>query len=69
MPYQVDVWAGDLHQNLVGSARFDEWVDAADFMRKSMDEGSLCNVLHTDFIAPPERARETEIELAKYLTR
>ena len=67
MSYQVDTWAGDVHQNFVSSNLFDDWDIASSFMKERMDEGALCNVLHTDFKAPSERIEEAEIALSKYI--
>ena len=67
MPIQVDVWSGDLHQEHAGFSQFDDWQGASDFMAPLIDAGLLCNVLHTDFKAPPERIAEMERELAKYI--
>lgn len=67
MSYQVDVWAGDLHQEHVGATSFDTWAEAADFMGPLVDAGLLCNTLHSDFKAPPERVRAAEESLLKYL--
>lgn len=69
MPYQIDVWGGDLHQNHLGAKHCETWAQTADFMAPLIDAGLLCNVLHTDFKAPPERVEEMEKELARYLSR
>ena len=60
----VDVWAGDLHQSLVETGQFDDFEEAADFMRERVDAGMLCNVLHTDFKAPAEKVEEQKKALA-----
>ena len=67
MPIQIDVWAGELHQDHVGSHHTDDWPAAAEFMQAQVDAGMLCNVLHTDFKAPPERVAEMEAALAAAL--
>lgn len=69
MPLQVDVWAGDLHQNHVGTFRTQSWDKAAKFMQRQIEGGMLCNVLHTDFKAPPERVKEAEAALAATLNK
>lgn len=63
MPYQVDVWSGDLHTDHVASNCFEDWSDVASFMNPLIDAGLLCNVLHSDFKAPPERVKEIEQQL------
>ena len=68
MPYQVDVWAGDVHERHVGRLRTDTFEKAAAFMERQVDAGMLCNVL-TDFKAPPDRVKEAEAELVKQLHR
>lgn len=68
MPYQVDVWGGDLHQNHLGAKQYDDWAQVSDFIGPLVDAGLLCNVLHTDFQAPPERVAEMEKELSRYLS-
>lgn len=67
MPYNVDVWCGDLHTEHFGSKSCETWQEAADFMGPLIDTGLLCNVLHSDFRAPARRIAEMEAELAKYL--
>lgn len=69
MPLQIDVWSGELHQNHAGTFRTDDWEKAADFMEQQVDAGMLCNVIHTDFKAPPERLAEAEAALAKSLSQ
>lgn len=69
MPYQIDVWGGDLHQRHLGAKQCDDWAQASDFMGPLIDAGLLCSVLHTDFKAPPERVAEMEKELVQYLSR
>ena len=66
--YQVDVWGGDLHQNHSDTQSFEDWAEASRFMASRVESGLLCNVLHTDFKAPPERVNEAEAALANYLT-
>lgn len=67
MPYQVDVWGGDLYQKHAGSKRFEDWQSAADFMERLIDAGLLCNVLDTDFKAHPDKVAKAERRLAKTL--
>lgn len=67
MSIQVDVWGGDLHQNHVACERFENWEAASTYMMRRIDEGHLCNVLHTDFKAPPERAAEMAGAMKKHL--
>lgn len=69
MPYQVDIWAGDLHQRHIGCETFDEWAEAAIFMQQHVDAGLLCNILHTDFKAPMHRVDEQIAALAKILKK
>ena len=69
MTYQVDSWGGDLHQRHLGAKRFDHFEEAAKFMESQVDAGLLCNVLHTDFKAPPERVAEAERDLAATLLK
>lgn len=68
MPYQIDVWGGDLHQRHLGIRQCNTWAQVADFIGPLVDAGLLCNVLHTDFKAPSERISEMEKELAAYLS-
>lgn len=63
MGYLVDTWGGDLHQEHIASANFEEWLDASAYMGARMDEGSLCNVLHTDFKAKPGEADAAMLKL------
>jgi ribosomal protein S11 len=56
MPYQVDFWGGDMHTEEAGTLEFAGWAAAAEAMRTAVDAGLLCNVLHTDFKAPPGAA-------------
>ena len=67
MAIQVDVWGGDLHQYHVSKHQFDDFESAAKLMGEQIEAGNLCNVLHTDFIAPPERIAEQEAEMLKQL--
>lgn len=69
MPIQIDVWSGDLHTNHVGRHQVDNWQEAASFMEGQVEGGMLCNVLHTDFKAPPERVAEAEKALAATLNK
>lgn len=69
MTIQVDVWCGELHQKHGSSRNFERWEDAAAFIGEMIETGFLCNVLHTDFKAPPERVAEAERALAKLLSR
>jgi hypothetical protein len=64
MPIKVDVWGGDLHQNHISEHNFDNFADAATLVNCQIEAGNLCNVLHTDFIAPPERVAEQEAAMA-----
>lgn len=67
MPYQIDFWGGELHQNHVAEYYAAEWSDAQQQMKEAVDAGLLCNVLHTDFICPPEKKEKQKSLLAKYL--
>jgi hypothetical protein len=69
MPYQIDVWGGDLHQRHIGTKHLEDWPKAVDFMAPLIDAGMLCNVLHTDFQCPPERVAEAERDLIEHLSR
>jgi len=62
---QIDVWAGDLHQRHVGVEYFSDWRTASAYMAEQVEIGHLCCVLHTDFLAPPNRSDEAERLLAE----
>ena len=55
---QIDLWGGDLHQNLVDSRLAEGWDEAARIIRDSVEGGLLANVLHLDFKTPEERLDE-----------
>lgn len=67
MAIQIDTWGGDLHQNHVGVDHFDDWGEATKFIQERVEEGHLCNVLHTDFQAPEQRVNEAKALLATQL--
>jgi hypothetical protein len=67
MPYQVDAWGGDLHQRHHSTELCDTWAEASALMEPLIDAGMLCNVMHTDFKAPPERVAEMGKALKKQL--
>lgn len=67
MAIQIDTWGGDLHQNHVGTDYFDYWQEALKFVQERVEEGHLCNVLHTDFKAPEYLVKEAEKTLASQL--
>lgn len=69
MAIQVDVWGGELHQSHIGCLKTDDWQEAFTFIETQVEGGMLCNVLHTDFKAPPERVAEAEIALAATLNQ
>jgi hypothetical protein len=58
MAIQVGIWAGDLHHTHVGEFSFSSWADASAFIQEQVDNGMLCNVLHTDFKVPESRLDE-----------
>ena len=60
MAIQIDYWSGELHQHHHGTEYFDNWNDACRSIEEAVENGFLCNVLHTDFRAPPERLEEAK---------
>lgn len=67
MTYQIDVWSGDLHQRHFNTLRTEVWAVASTFMEEQVEAGNLCNILHTDFIAPDDRVEEQMVAMRKYL--
>lgn len=67
MPYRIDVWGGDLHQRHLETQELDSWRDAETYMLRQVESGLLCNILHTDFKAPADRASEQAQELIRDL--
>lgn len=63
----VDYWSGDLHQKHAGSGSFDTWSEAAAAMAIAVESGMLCNVFHSDFLAPAKRIEEQAALLRKQL--
>lgn len=60
---QVDVWGGELHQTHMTADLFAGWGDAFAHIRTMVDAGCLCNILHTDFKAPPGKADAAMLQL------
>lgn len=69
MAILVNVWAGDVHQNHVGSYTSEDWSEVFQFVEAQVEGGMLCNILHTDFKVPPERVAQAEAELLKNLNK
>jgi hypothetical protein len=67
MTIQVDVWGGDLHQRHVSEHYFDSFQKAVNLISEQIEAGNLCNILHTDFVAPTERVSEQKAEMVKHL--
>ena len=51
----VDVWAGEMHQTLTASHKVETWTQAFLLIENAVEAGFLVNVLHSDFLAPPEK--------------
>lgn len=58
--YKIDVWSGELHQKHCGFEQFNDWDMACNFMLEQVEAGNLCNILHSDFIAPAHKREDTE---------
>jgi len=67
MALLIDVWAGEVHQSHVGTLTTESWEDACKFIEQQVEAGMLCNILHTDFKAPPDRRGEAERALRETL--
>lgn len=64
---QIDLWGGDLHQNLVQTHRLDDWAEAFDLVQEAAETGLLVNLLHLDFRAPAHRFEEQREAPRKHL--
>lgn len=52
---QVDRWSGEVHEHHEERQKFDNWDDAQAFIRKSVEQGDLCNILHEPEVYLPDR--------------
>lgn len=69
MTIQIDVWSGDCHQTLCREYYLSNWVDAVKIIEQEVEAGMLVNVLHTDFKAPPEKAKSAMLSLLHEATK
>ena len=60
---QIDVWGGDLHQNLVREHFAEDWAKASALIEAEVEAGCLVNVLHLDFKCPPDKGQEAAVDL------
>lgn len=64
---RVDIWGGDLHQNLIQTHDLTDWDEVLDLVKEAVETGLLVNVMHLDFRAPPSRVAEQNQALRRYL--
>ena len=63
----IDLWGGDLHTNHIGHHEVPTWIEACEIMFMAIENGFLCNVLHSDFDPPEWRAAEQDAAFEKIL--
>ena len=64
---QVDVWGGDLHQNLVQEYICTRWFEVFEITERECESGNLINILCLDFKVPEARRAEMNLAIVRAL--
>jgi hypothetical protein len=64
---QVDVWGGDLHQNLVREHICTKWSEVFTIIENECETGNLVNILCLDFKVPESRRAEMDLAIVRAL--